>query len=123
MKILTIDDSLTARMIIKRTFESEGHEILEAPDGAVGLSMLEEQAAIDVVILDWNMPVMNGLDCLVGIRKNPDFKNVKVIMCTTEAEKSQVMTAIKAGANGYVLKPVDPEKLKLAVTKACGANV
>lgn len=123
MKILTIDDSLTARMIIKRTFESEGHEILEAPDGSVGLSVLQEQSPVDVVILDWNMPVMNGLECLTEMRKNADFKNVKVIMCTTEAEKSQVMTAIKAGANGYVLKPVDPDKLKQAVAKACGANV
>ncbi len=120
MKILAIDDSMTARLIIKRTFE--GHTVLEAPDGAVGLTVLDAQAPIDVVLLDWNMPVMNGYECLMEIKKNPAFANVKVIMCTTEAEKEQVVKAIKAGANGYVLKPVDPQKLTAAVNKACGVT-
>lgn len=121
MKILTVDDSMTARLIVKGAFASEGHTILEAPDGAVALTVLEAQAPVDVVILDWNMPVMNGLECLKAIRANPAFKSVKVVMCTTEAEKSQVVTALKAGANGYLLKPVTKETLQTQVAKMCGA--
>ena len=96
MKILTVDDSATARLIVKRTFEPLGHEVLEAQDGAVALTMLEMQSPVDVVILGWNMPVMNGIDCLGEIRKNAEYKGVKVIMCTTEAEKPSIVRAIKA---------------------------
>ncbi len=111
MKILTVDDSVTARLIVKRTYEGEGHKVLEAADGAAALQMLEQQSPIDAVILDWNMPVMTGIECLHEMRKNAAFKDVKVLMCTTEAEKSSIVTAIKAGANGYLLKPVTPAKL------------
>jgi len=120
MKILSVDDSATARLIVKQTFEGEGHQVLEAPDGAVALAVLEAQPGIECVVLDWNMPVMNGIDCLKAIRKKPDMKNIKVVMCTTEAEKSSIMAAIKAGANGYVLKPVTPESLIGGVNKAMG---
>ncbi len=123
MKIVTIDDSLTARLIVKRTFEAEGHTVLEAPDGAAGLAVVESQMPIDCVVLDWNMPIMNGLECLEAMRKNPKLKGVKVIMCTTEAEKARVKQAIMAGANGYVLKPVDQDALKAQVAKVCGAAV
>lgn len=121
MKILTVDDSMTARLIIKNTFQPEGHDVLEAADGAAAIVALKNNGPVDAVFLDWNMPVMNGLDCLVAMRKNPAFSNVKVIMCTTEAEKKQVVTAVRAGANGYVLKPVTPDALKQQLAKACGA--
>ncbi|MFK7961741.1 MAG: response regulator [Phycisphaerales bacterium] len=120
MKILTVDDSATARLIVKQTMEGEGHTVLEAPDGAVALSVLKAQPSIDLIVLDWNMPVMNGLECLKAIRRNPEFKSVKVVMCTTEAEKASIMAAIKAGANGYVLKPVTSESLIAGVNKALG---
>jgi two-component system chemotaxis response regulator CheY len=120
MKILSVDDSATARLIVKQTLEGEGHQVLEAPDGAVALSVLDAQPGIECVVLDWNMPVMNGIDCLKAIRKRPDLKNLKVVMCTTEAEKSSIMAAIKAGANGYVLKPVSAESLIGGVNKAMG---
>lgn len=114
---------MTARLIVKRTFQDvEGCTILEAPDGAVALSVLESQHPVDVVVLDWNMPVMDGFECLQNIRKNPAYSDVKILMCTTEAEKSSVVKAIKAGANGYILKPVDGESLKAQVVKMCGAS-
>ena len=121
MKILSVDDSVTARLIVKRTFEAEGHKVLEAPDGAAALQMLEQQAPVDVVVLDWNMPVMTGIECLQEMRKNPAYKDVKVLMCTTEAEKSSIVAAIKAGANGYLLKPVSPPKLLEQLAKVTGA--
>ena len=122
MKILTVDDSMTARLIVKRTLEPDGHEMLEAQDGAAALTMLEKHHPVDLVVLDWNMPVMNGFECLQAIRQNAQYKDVKIVMCTTEAEKARVMEAIKAGANGYVLKPVDQAKLKDQVAKACGVK-
>jgi len=66
------------------------------------------------------MPVMTGIECLEEIRKNPGYKNVKIVMCTTEAEKPQIVKAIQAGANGYLLKPVTPEALTAGVNKVAG---
>jgi len=120
MKMLVIDDSMTARLIVKRALESEGHTVLEAPDGAVGLTVLQVNPRIDAIILDWNMPVMNGFDCLTEIRSNPAYNGIKIIMCTTEAERGQVVRAIKSGANGYVLKPFTPPILMAAVNKVMG---
>ncbi|MHC5111138.1 MAG: response regulator [Planctomycetota bacterium] len=123
MKILAVDDSMTARLMVKNTFEPDGHTVLEAPDGAIALSVLQTSLPVDAVILDWNMPVMNGLECLKQIRMNAVFNDVKVIMCTTEAERTHVVAAVKAGANGYVLKPVDMEQLRAQVVKVCGMRV
>lgn len=122
MKILSVDDSATARLIVKQTLEGEGHQVLEAPDGAVAMTVLSAQPDIACVVLDWNMPVMNGMECLKAIRKQPALKNLKVVMCTTEAEKSSIMTAIKSGANGYVLKPVSAQSLIDGVNNAMGVG-
>ena len=124
MKILTVDDSMTARLIVKNTFQECGHIVFEAPDGAVALNVVASQpddAPIDVIFLDWNMPVMTGIECLQELRKNRDYKNIKVVMCTTEAEKPSIMKAIQAGANGYVLKPVTPAALTQQLAKVTGA--
>ena len=123
MKILTIDDSATARLIVRRTFESMGHDVIEAQDGAEALTVLENQSPVDVIILDWNMPVMNGFDCLCEIRKDAGYKDVKIVMCTTEAEKPSIVRAVKAGADGYVLKPVTPSTLIDQVAKVSGATI
>ncbi len=123
MKILAVDDSMTARMIIKRSFESQGHEVFEAENGVAALSVLRSEEDIQLVVLDWNMPMMNGLECLKEIRADPNVKGVKVIMCTTESEKSQVIKAVKVGVDGYVVKPVQPDVLKAQTAKACGVAV
>ena len=88
MKIMTVDDSMTARLIVKQTFEKLGHAVVEAADGSEALFKLESEGPIDLVVLDWNMPVMSGIDCLRELRKQKEFKTVKVLMCTTEAEKN-----------------------------------
>ncbi len=123
MKIVAVDDSMTARLIIKRTFENQGHEVLEATDGQSALLVMRSEGPVDLVVLDWNMPVMNGLECLKQIRQDTNLKDVKVLMCTTESEKAQVIKAIKIGVDGYVVKPVQPQILQAQAAKACGAAV
>lgn len=112
MKLLLVDDSATMRRIQKTQMATMGiTDIEEAGNGEEALAKLS-QAAFDIVLLDWNMPVMDGLTCLQNIRKNASYGNIKVIMCTSESEKSKVMEALKAGATNYIVKPFTPEALK-----------
>jgi len=123
MKILIVDDSKTARLMLRSVLEPQGHQIMEAGDGAMAITVLDSQpdnALIDLMLLDWNMPVMTGIDCLTELRRNPRNKGVKVVMCTTESEKASIMKAIQAGANGYLLKPFTPEVVLQQVRKALG---
>lgn len=113
MKILLVDDSATMRRIQKTQLGNLGiSDIHEAGDGEQGLKQLEENMPVDVVFLDWNMPVMDGITMLKKLRSNGAFKDVKVIMCTSESEKTKVVEALKAGANNYIVKPFTPEALK-----------
>ena len=120
MKLLAVEDSMTARLIVKQCFQPLGHTVVEAEDGNKALEALASEGDVDIVVLDWNMPEMGGFTCLTEIRKNSSYKDIKVIMCTTEAEKNQIVKAIKGGAKGYLLKPVMPDKLKEGVMKALG---
>ncbi len=111
MKILVVDDSSTMRRIIVNTLGGHGYDdIVEAEDGVQALSKFKGNGGIDLILTDWNMPNMNGLDFLTKVRE--ENKDVPIVMITTEAEKSNVLTAIKAGANNYVVKPFTPEVLK-----------
>lgn len=111
MKILVVDDSSTMRRIICNTLKQIGQEtIVEAGDGLEGLEALKNNADVSLVLTDWNMPNMNGLDFLTKVRA--DNPSLPVVMITTEAEKQNVVTAIKAGANNYVVKPFTPDVLK-----------
>lgn len=111
MKILVVDDSSTMRRIILNTLKQIGQEdVVQAGDGVEGLAALAENPDIKLVLTDWNMPNMNGMDFLQKVRT--DKKDLPVIMITTEAEKTNVVMAIKAGANNYIVKPFTPEVLK-----------
>jgi two-component system chemotaxis response regulator CheY len=113
MKLLLVDDSSTMRRIQKTQLTGLGiTQIIEAEDGAQALEKLDAETGIDLVLLDWNMPQMNGLDLLKRIRANGAWKNIKVVMCTSEAEKSRIMEAMAAGANNYIVKPFTPETIK-----------
>lgn len=113
MKMLLVDDSNTMRRIQKTQLTNLGvSDIIEAENGSDALDKLATNMPIDIVMLDWNMPVMDGFTCLTKIREKPEYKGVKVIMCTSESEKEKVMQAIKAGANNYIVKPFTPEALK-----------
>jgi two-component system, chemotaxis family, chemotaxis protein CheY len=116
MTILSVDDSTTIRRIVKRTVNELGHEVLEAADGPTALEVLAANyAAVQMVILDWNMPGMTGLDVLREIRANALYKDIIVMMLTSEAEQSFVVQALQAGAKNYLTKPFDKDLLNLKI--------
>ena len=116
MKILLVDDSRTMRNIWKKVLAKiDGSEITEAEDGVEGLAAVEEQGSFDLILLDWNMPNMDGLTMLKQVRENNI--STPVIMVTTEAEKPRVIEALKAGANNYMVKPFTPDTLQGKTTK------
>ena len=117
-KALVVDDSRTIRIIIRRILLELGYEVCEAANGIEALKMLEtEKTAVKLVLADWNMPEMNGMELLKSLRQNPEFDSLKVIMVTTETEMDQMASALEAGANEYVMKPFTKdilvEKLEL----------
>jgi len=113
MKILLVDDSATMRRIQKTQLTNLGYsDIIEAGNGEEAFTQLTGNMPIDLVLLDWNMPVMDGITFLKKVRADTTFKAVKIIMCTSESEKPKVVEALKAGANNYIVKPFTPEGLK-----------
>jgi two-component system chemotaxis response regulator CheY len=113
MKIMVADDSSTMRRIIKNTLTRMGHEdILEAEDGAIAWSIIDKNDDIDIILTDWNMPNMNGLELVMKVRADDRFKKVPIVMITTEGGKSEVVVALKAGVNNYIVKPFTPQVLK-----------
>lgn len=113
MKVMLVDDSATMRRIQKTQLMGLGvNEVVEAGNGEEALSVLAASMPVDMVMMDWNMPIMDGFSALKAIRADARYKDVKVIMCTSESEKSKVIDALKAGANNYLVKPFTPEALK-----------
>ncbi len=108
IKILVVDDFSTMRRILKRALKEMGFtNIFEADDGTTALRALKEEK-IDLILADWNMPNMSGLDLL---KADDSLKDIPFIMVTAEAQKKNVLEAAKAGANNYVVKPFTPETL------------
>jgi two-component system chemotaxis response regulator CheY len=87
-------------------------DIIEAGDGQEALAKLKSNMPIDIVLLDWNMPVMDGITFLKTVRADDTYKGVKIVMCTSESEKSRVVEALKSGASNYIIKPFTPDALK-----------
>ncbi len=110
MNVLLVDDSRTMRMIQKRTLAVLGEvEFAEASDGMEACTILAGPTPFDLILIDWNMPNMDGITLVARIREKD--KTTPLIMVTTEAEKRRVIDAIKAGVNNYVIKPFTPEAL------------
>lgn len=110
---LVVDDSRTIRMILRKVLAEIGYEVCEASNGREALQVMEaKRNAVDLVLADWNMPEMNGLDLLKELRLNPELASLKVVMVTTEAELSHMESAMAAGANEYVMKPFTKDILK-----------
>ena len=108
-----MDDSKTIRIILGRILKELGYEVCEAGNGKEALKVMEsEKAAINLVLADWNMPEMNGLELLKQLRQDPDLASLKVIMVTTETEIDHMVSALEAGANEYVMKPFTKEILR-----------
>ncbi len=104
MRALVVDDSKSIRSIIGRILAECGIESVAADNGETGLAALEA-SEVDFVLVDWNMPVMDGFTFLKTVRADPKYDALQIIMCTTETEVSQMMAALEAGANEYVTKP------------------
>src|SRR6188508_2046729 len=108
MRFLVVDDSSTMRRIIINTLHRLGHpDCLEAGNGREGLDKLRA-GGVDVVITDWNMPEMSGLDFVRAIRADPSTRSVPVLMVTTNAAQDAIVEALKAGVSNYVVKPFTP---------------
>ena len=115
--ILIVDDSPTMRRIIKNTLERLGHrESVEAGNGKEALQQLEEHP-INFIITDWNMPEMNGLEFVTELRTTPEYAKIPVLMITTRGMKDDVLQAVQAGVNNYVVKPFTPETLEQKMNK------
>ena len=113
MKILVVDDSSTMRRIIKNTLNRLGYkDLLEAEHGADAWNVLQKNSDISVLITDWNMPEMNGLELVKKVRAEEKYVDMPIIMVTTEGGKAEVITALKAGVNNYIVKPFTPQVLK-----------
>jgi len=112
-RILVVDDALTVRKLIVMTIKKMGFtDILEAGDGALAWSAMKDaEPRVSLVLSDWNMPNCTGLDLLKRVRADATYETVPFIMLTAEAEKSQIIEAMKAGVSGYVVKPINPQIL------------
>src|SRR5262245_869088 len=111
MRALVIDDSRTVRAIIGKILRDEGLEVVEAANGREGLERLRQPPGVELVLVDWNMPEMNGLDFIRAVRADRAYDSVRIMMVTTETEQVQVIRAMEAGANEYVMKPFTKEIL------------
>jgi two-component system, chemotaxis family, chemotaxis protein CheY len=116
MRALIVDDSRFVRGYLRRFLEGRGVECEEAADGQSGIDSIHAQLPFDLVLLDWNMPVMDGLDMLKQLRAD-GYSATKVLMVTTEAENDFIVRALEAGADEYLMKPFDENALteKLAM--------
>lgn len=117
MKLLIADDSLVMRRITENRLKSIGYDkVLHADSGLTVLSTLIANPGIDVVLLDWNMPAMNGIDCLRAIKRHESLRDVHVVMVTSENVKTKIVEAVQSGACNYLIKPFEPEKLLEVLT-------
>ncbi len=104
-KILLVDDSKAVRLVGRRISETIGLTVLEAEDGQAALEVVHQHPDVDVVLLDWNMPVMDGMGFLRALRAESLENQPVVVMCTTENDMSRIVEAMGAGANEYIMKP------------------
>ena len=117
MKVLVVDDFATMRRIVKNLLKDLGFKnIVEADDGKTALPILQEDK-IDLLVTDWNMPGMTGIDLLKEVRADPKLVNLPVLMVTAEAKREQIILAAQAGVNGYVIKPFTAATLKEKIDK------
>jgi len=118
-KAFVVDDSRAVRMILSRILTGLGFEVSQASNGKEALELIEaEQSPVQLVLVDWNMPEMNGLDLVKNLRRHREFESMVIVMVTTESEMDHMLAALEAGANEYVMKPFTPdilvEKLQMA---------
>ena len=112
MRALVIDDSRVMRRIVSGILAPLGFETVEAEHGRAALDVLESGLPVDLACVDWNMPVMDGLEFVTSVRANRAWRNVTLMMVTTESETGQIVRALAAGAHEYVIKPFTPDAIR-----------
>ena len=113
LKILVVDDFPTMRRIVKTLLKQNGfHNFTDAEDGAEAYKMLQAHGDFEFIVSDWNMPNMTGLEFLKTVRADPKFKHLPFLMVTAEAEKENIIEAVKSGVSNYVVKPFTGATLK-----------
>ncbi len=118
MKVLVVDDFATMRKIVKNVLRQINIEnVVEAENGKHALNVLKSEE-IDLIISDWMMPEMTGIEFLKACKEDDEKKKIPFIMVTAEGQKDSVMEAIKSGVDNYIVKPFTPDKLKDAIDKA-----
>ncbi|UNK43947.1 chemotaxis response regulator CheY [Luteimonas sp. S4-F44] len=117
IRILVVDDFSTMRRIVKNLLSDLGfNNTVEAEDGNSAMAVLR-QDAVDLVITDWNMPGMTGIELLRAIRADPKFRALPVMMVTAEAKREQIIEAAQSGVNGYIIKPFTAQTLSEKLDK------
>jgi two-component system chemotaxis response regulator CheY len=111
MLALVIDDSRAVRLIVGKILRDAGIRVLEAADGQEALRHLAAHPDVELILVDWNMPQMNGLEFIRVVRAQPEYDAVRIMMVTSETEQDQVLRALDAGANEYLMKPFTKEVL------------
>ena len=124
MNIMSIDDSKAMRLMIKNSVDILGYGFVEAENGKQALALLETAYAdIGLILLDWNMPVMDGMETLSALKHDERFKHIPVTMVTTEVERVKVIAAIAKGAKNYVMKPFSQEDLVAKILESLGMGL
>lgn len=108
---LVLDDSRAMRMILGRILREIGYDVVDAADGREGLAILREGPLPEVALIDWNMPQMNGLEFVNAVRAEQAWRDMTLMMVTTESEASSIVKALAAGAHEYVIKPFTKEAI------------
>jgi two-component system chemotaxis response regulator CheY len=121
MRALVVDDSRTMRRMIARMVQSLGAEVHEAGDGAEGLAVLRALGTVDVVLTDLHMPVMNGIEFVRALRSEPGWERTVVCIISSDTEPSQIARGLMAGADEYLMKPVNDSAISEMLTR-CGIS-
>jgi two-component system, chemotaxis family, chemotaxis protein CheY len=111
MRALVVDDSRTVRIIIGNILRELGMEVLEAKNGLEALEQIKRTPDVELLLVDWNMPEMNGFDFIRAVRSQRAYDAVRILMVTSESQSDQVTQALNAGANEYLMKPFSKDVL------------
>ncbi len=118
MKMLVVDDSPTMRRIVVQMLKRIGYtNVVEASDGKEALGRLKAEGDFEMLLSDWNMPVMSGLELTQAVRGDAQLANLPILMVTTRNMKQDIVIALRAGVNNYITKPFDPKTIKEKIDK------
>lgn len=111
MRALVVDDSRAMRLVLGKILKEAGFDVTEAGDGDEALKRLKEIDSVDIMLVDWNMPVMDGLEFITAVRQDTTYDAVPMMMVTTEDALERIAEALEAGANEYIMKPFTSESI------------